>query len=64
MERNIFTITAQRKIRIINARKMYLREKKKISSQINEAIQKVSLSDDCADWMIAELKFERQIEVF
>ncbi len=59
MEKNIFTIIAQRKIHITNVRKMFLQEKKKISSQIKSELQKVSLPDDCADWMINELKKEK-----
>lgn len=43
---NIITITAPRKIQITNAHKMFLTWEEKISSQINEAIQKVSLPDD------------------
>ncbi|KUK51712.1 MAG: Recombinase [candidate division TA06 bacterium 32_111] len=38
---------------------VFTREEK-ISSQINEAIQKVSLPDDCADWMLKELKKEQK----
>lgn len=37
---------------------VFMREEK-ISSQISEELKKVSLPDDCADWMITELKKER-----
>jgi len=71
-----FTITADKKIKPIGksytyyyctkknpnhkcSQNVFTREEK-ISSQINEAIQKVSFSDDCADWMLAELKKEQK----
>jgi len=38
---------------------VFTREEK-ISSQINEVIQKVSLSDDCANWMLKEIEKERK----
>jgi len=38
---------------------VFTREEK-ISSQIKKEIQKVSLSDDCADWMLAELGKEQK----
>jgi DNA invertase Pin-like site-specific DNA recombinase/ElaB/YqjD/DUF883 family membrane-anchored ribosome-binding protein len=70
-----FTITADRKIKPSGksytyyyctkknpnhkcSQNVFTREEK-ISSQINEAIQKVSLPDDCADWMLAELEKEQ-----
>ncbi len=37
---------------------VFTREEK-ISSQIKEIIQKVSLPDDCADWMLKELEKEK-----
>ena len=37
---------------------VFIREEK-ISSQIKTELQKVSLPDDCADWMIKELKKEK-----
>ena len=71
-----FTITADRKIKKsgkqyvyyyctkknpnhICSQNVFTREEK-ISSQINEAIQKVSLPDDWADKMINELKTEKE----
>ncbi len=71
-----FTITADRKIKPSGksytyyyctkknpnhkcSQNVFTREEK-ISSQINEAIQKVSLPDDCADWMLAELEKEQK----
>ena len=70
-----FTITADKKIKPSGksytyyyctkknpnhkcSQNVFTREEK-ISSQINEAIQKVSLSDDCADWMLAEIEKEK-----
>jgi DNA invertase Pin-like site-specific DNA recombinase len=38
---------------------IFTREEK-ISSQIKKEIQKVSLSDDCADWMLREIEKERK----
>ena len=71
-----FTITADKKIKPSGksytyyyctkknpnhkcSQNVFTREEK-ISSQINEAIQKVSLSDDCADWMLAEIEKEQK----
>ncbi|MGE4554847.1 MAG: recombinase family protein [Candidatus Paceibacterota bacterium] len=71
-----FTITADRKIKPsgksytyyyctkknpnhICSQNVFTREEK-ISSQIKEAIQKVSLPDDCADWMLKELEKEQK----
>ena len=71
-----FTITADRKIKKsgrqyvyyyctkknpnhICSQNVFTREEK-ISSQIKKEIQKVSLSDDCADWMLAELEKEQK----
>jgi DNA invertase Pin-like site-specific DNA recombinase len=70
-----YTITADRKIKPSRksytyyyctkknpnhkcSQNVFTREEK-ISSQIKEIIQKVSLSDDCADWMLKELEKER-----
>src|SRR3989338_4259912 len=65
-----FTITADRKIKKSGKQYVYyyctkknphhdcsqnvFTREEKISSQIVEKVQKVSLSDDCADWMLAE----------
>ncbi|PIY73942.1 MAG: hypothetical protein COY85_04595, partial [Candidatus Portnoybacteria bacterium CG_4_10_14_0_8_um_filter_40_50] len=74
-----FTITADRKIKPSGkeytyyyctkknpnhkcSQNVFTREEK-ISSQINEAIQKVSLSNNCADWMLAELEKEQKQKV-
>ena len=74
-----FTITADKKIKPSGksytyyyctkknpnhkcSQNVFTREEK-ISSQINEAIQKVSLSNDCADWMLAELEKEQKQKV-
>ena len=71
-----FTITADKKIKPSGksytyyyctkknpnhkcSQNVFTREEK-ISSQINETIQKVSLSDDCADWMLAEIEKEQK----
>jgi len=71
-----YTITADRKIKPsgksytyyyctkknpnhVCSQNVFTREEK-ISSQINETIQKVSLPDDCADWMLAELEKEQK----
>jgi len=71
-----FTITADRKIKPSGksytyyyctkknpnhkcSQNVFTREEK-ISSQINEGIQKVSLPDDCADWMLKELEKEQK----
>src|SRR3989338_4890765 len=70
-----FTITADKKIKPSGktytyyyctkknphhdcSQNVFTREEK-ISSQIKKEIQKVSLSDDCADWMLAELEKEQ-----
>ena len=71
-----FTITADRKIKKSGKQYVYyyctkknprhdcsqniFTREEKISSQINEAIQKVSLPDDCADWMLGELEKEKK----
>ncbi len=71
-----FTITADRKIKKsgrqyvyyyctkknpnhICSQNVFMREEK-ISAQINEAIQKVSLPDNQADWLIGELAKEKE----
>ncbi|MBU3965623.1 recombinase family protein [Patescibacteria group bacterium] len=71
-----FTITADRKIKKsgkqyvyyyctkknpnhICSQNIFTREEK-ISSQIKKEIQKVSLLDDCADWMLSELEKEQK----
>ena len=70
-----FTITADRKIKKsgrqyvyyyctkknpqhICSQNVFTREEK-ISSQISEELKKVSLPDDCSDWMIKELEKEK-----
>jgi DNA invertase Pin-like site-specific DNA recombinase len=71
-----YTITADRKIKKSGKQYVYyyctkknpnhkcsqnvFTREEKISSQINEAIQKVSLPDDCADWMLKELEKEQK----
>ncbi|MGB9847616.1 MAG: recombinase family protein, partial [Minisyncoccia bacterium] len=71
-----YTITADRKIKKSGKQYTYyyctkknpnykcsqntFTREEKILFQINEAIQKVSLPDDWADWMIKELKKERE----
>ena len=71
-----YTITADRKIKKSGKQYTYyyctkknpnhkcsqnvFTREEKISSQINEAIQKVSLPDDWADWMIKELQKEKE----
>ncbi|MDD3888000.1 MAG: recombinase family protein [Patescibacteria group bacterium] len=71
-----FTITADRKIKKSGKQYVYyyctkknpnhvcsqnvFTREEKISSQIKKEIQKVSLSDDCADWMLAELEKEQK----
>ena len=70
-----FTITADKKIKKSGKEYIYyyctkknphhkctqnvFTREEKISSQIVEELQKVSLPDDCADWMIKELKKEK-----
>ena len=70
-----FTITADKKIKKSGNEYVYyyctkknphhkctqnvFTREEKISSQIAEELQKVSLPDDCADWMINELKKEK-----
>jgi len=70
-----FTITADKKIKKSGKEYIYyyctkknphhkctqnvFTREEKISSQIKSELQKVSLPDDCADWMIKELKTER-----
>jgi DNA invertase Pin-like site-specific DNA recombinase len=70
-----FTITADKKIKKSGKEYIYyyctkknphhkctqnvFTREEKISSQISEEIKKVSLPDDCADWMINELKKEK-----
>ncbi len=73
-----FTITADKKIKPSGksytyyyctkknphhecSQNVFTREEK-ISSQIKTEIQKVSLSDDCADWMLEELEKEQKAE--
>ena len=73
-----FTITADKKIKPSGktytyyyctkknpnhkcSQNVFTREEK-ISSQIKKEIQKVSLSDDCADWMLSELGKEQKTE--
>jgi DNA invertase Pin-like site-specific DNA recombinase len=73
-----FTITADKKIKPSEksytyyyctkknphhecSQNVFTREEK-ISSQIKTEIQKVSLSDDCADWMLNELEKEQKTE--
>ncbi len=71
-----FTITADRKIKPSGKQYVYyyctkknpnhqcdqnvFTKEEKISFQVREAIQKVSLPDDCADWMLAELRKEQK----
>ena len=70
-----FTITADRKIKKSGKQYVYyyctkknphhkckqnvFTREEKISSQIREELQKVSLPDDCSDWMIKELEKEK-----
>ncbi len=70
-----YTITADRKIKKSGKEYVYyyctkknphhkckqniFTREEKISSQIKTELQKVSLPDDCADWIIAELKKEK-----
>ena len=70
-----FTITADKKIKKSGKEYIYyyctkknprhkctqnvFTREEKISSQIKTELQKVSLPDDCADWMITELKKEK-----
>ncbi len=71
-----FTITADRKIKPSGKQYVYyyctkknpnhkcdqnvFTKEEKISLQVKEEIQKVSLPDDCADWMLAELEKEQK----
>jgi hypothetical protein len=71
-----FTITADRKIKPSGKQYVYyyctkknpnykcsqnvFTREEKISSQINEVIQKVSLPDNCVNWMLAELEKQQK----
>ena len=73
-----FTITADKKIKPSGKEYIYyyctkknplhdcsqnvFTREEKISSQIKTEIQKVSLSDDCADWMLAENEKDKSAE--